>query len=65
MPSQSSTIAFFLIAGFIVYVTMKGELPKYAAIIGLGAGGQSLLSSSPASSTPGSLNQTLTPSINF
>jgi hypothetical protein len=34
--SQSSTIAFFLLAGFIVFITMKGELPKYAAIVGLG-----------------------------
>ena len=34
--SQSSTIAFFLLAGFIVFITMRGELPKYAAIIGVG-----------------------------
>lgn len=33
---QSSTIFFFLIAGFIAYVTMKGELPAYAAVVGLG-----------------------------
>jgi hypothetical protein len=33
---QSSTIAFFLIAGFIVYVTMKKELPAYLAVIGIG-----------------------------
>jgi hypothetical protein len=32
---QSSTIAFFLIAGFLVFITMKGELPAYAATIGL------------------------------
>lgn len=31
--SQSSTIAFFLIVGFIVFVTMKGQLPAYAAIL--------------------------------
>lgn len=36
--NQSATIAFFLIFGFIVYVTMKGELPKYAAVIGFGSG---------------------------
>lgn len=34
--SQSSTIAFFLLAGFLVFVTMRGELPKYAAVVGLG-----------------------------
>jgi hypothetical protein len=37
MP-QSSTIAFFMLAGFIVFVTMRGELPLYAAVIGLGSG---------------------------
>ena len=36
--SQSSVIAFFLMAGFLVFVTMRGELPKYAAVIGLGPG---------------------------
>jgi len=35
MP-QSSTIAFFLLAGFLIYITMRGELPKYAAVIGIG-----------------------------
>jgi hypothetical protein len=34
--SQSSTIAFFLLAGFVVFITMRGELPKYAAVVGLG-----------------------------
>lgn len=34
--SQSSTIAFFLIVGFLVFVTMRGELPAYAAVLGLG-----------------------------
>jgi hypothetical protein len=27
---------FFLLAGFVVFVTMKGELPAYAATVGLG-----------------------------
>jgi len=36
--SQSSVIAFFLIAGFIIFITMKGELPKYAALLGIGDG---------------------------
>jgi len=39
MISQSSTIAFFLLAGFVIYVTMKGELPQYAAILGIGNAG--------------------------
>lgn len=34
--SQSSTIAFFLLAGFVIFVTMKGELPAYAAVVGFG-----------------------------
>ena len=34
--SQSSTIAFFLLAGFLVFVTMRHELPKYAGVIGIG-----------------------------
>jgi hypothetical protein len=34
--SQSSTIAFFLLAGFIVFITVRGELPRYAAVVGLG-----------------------------
>lgn len=37
MP-QSSTIAFFLGAGFLIYITMRGELPKYAAVLGIGPG---------------------------
>lgn len=34
--SQSSTIAFFLLGGFIVYITIKGELPSYAGVLGIG-----------------------------
>lgn len=33
--NQSGTIAFFLIAGFIIFVTIKGELPAYAKTVGL------------------------------
>jgi len=33
---QSTTIAFFIIAGFLIYITIKGELPKYAAVVGFG-----------------------------
>lgn len=35
--SQSSTIAFFLLAGFLAFITMRGELPTYAAILGIGS----------------------------
>jgi hypothetical protein len=34
--SQSSTIAFFILAGFLVYITIKGELTSYAGILGIG-----------------------------
>lgn len=33
--NQSGTIAFFLIAGFLIFVTIKGELPAYAKTVGL------------------------------
>lgn len=33
--SQNSRIAAALIIGFIVFITMKGELPQYLAILGL------------------------------
>jgi hypothetical protein len=36
--SQSSNIGFFLIAGFIVYITVRGELPAYLCVIGFGSG---------------------------
>lgn len=35
MP-QTSTIAFALIIGFIVFITVRGELPTYLGVIGLG-----------------------------
>jgi hypothetical protein len=34
MP-QTSTIVFALVIGFLVFVTVRGELPKYLAVIGL------------------------------
>jgi hypothetical protein len=37
MPQTSSTIAFALILGFIVFVTVRGELPVYLGVIGLGS----------------------------
>jgi hypothetical protein len=36
MP-QTSTIAFALIIGFIVFITVRGELPTYLGVIGLGS----------------------------
>lgn len=33
--SQSSIIAFFLLAGFIVFITVRGELPKYLNVLGI------------------------------
>jgi hypothetical protein len=35
--SQSSIIAAALLVGFIVFITVKGELSSYAAIVGLGS----------------------------
>lgn len=34
--NQTGYIAAFLIIGFIVFVTLRGELPSYFAVIGLG-----------------------------
>lgn len=33
--SQSSIIAAALVIGFVVYVTIKGQLPAYLAVIGI------------------------------
>lgn len=33
---QTGTIAFALIVGFIVFITIRGELPTYLGVIGLG-----------------------------
>jgi hypothetical protein len=33
---QSSTIGFALVTGFIVYITVRGELPAYLCVVGLG-----------------------------
>ena len=43
--SQSSVIAFFLLIGFVLYATMQGQLPAYAAVLGFGSqsiGGQTV-----------------------
>jgi hypothetical protein len=39
--SQSSTIAFFLLIGFIAFVTLRGELVQYAQAVGLVKGASS------------------------
>jgi hypothetical protein len=33
--SQSNWIAAYLLIGFIVYVTVRGQLPAYVEILGL------------------------------
>lgn len=33
--SQTSIIAGVLVLGFIVFITTKGELPKYLAVLGI------------------------------
>jgi len=33
--NQTSIMAAALLAGFIVFITVRGELPKYLAVIGL------------------------------
>ena len=33
--SQTSIIAGVLILGFIVFITIKGELPTYLAVLGI------------------------------
>jgi hypothetical protein len=40
MP-QTSTIAAALIIGFIVFITMRGEVPAYLAVLGLAGGTKS------------------------
>jgi hypothetical protein len=35
--NHSNTIFGALILGFMLYVTVKGELPKYLAVLGLGS----------------------------
>jgi hypothetical protein len=33
--SQTSLIAAGLVIGFVVFVTLRGELPKYLAVLGI------------------------------
>jgi hypothetical protein len=36
---QTSVIFFALLVGFVVFITLRGELPAYLYVIGLGGGG--------------------------
>jgi hypothetical protein len=33
---QTNTIAIALVAAFAIYITVRGELPSYLAVVGLG-----------------------------
>lgn len=33
--SQSNWIGAFLVIGFLVYITAKGQLPAYRAVVGI------------------------------
>lgn len=33
--TQTSTIAVFLLIGFIVFITFRGELSQYLAVVGI------------------------------
>lgn len=61
MP-QSSTIAFYLVAGFLIYVTAKGELPVYLSVF-LGAQPANQPSPSDANATPKTAGNSLAQSI--
>jgi hypothetical protein len=49
MVSQTSVIMFALLVGFIVFITVRGELQSYLFVLGIsatpGAGGPSNLAS--------------------
>lgn len=45
MVNQSTIVAFFLLAGFVIFVTQRGELPAYIGLL-VGAG-------TPAMAQPG------------
>lgn len=57
--NQNSIIAFALLLGFIVFITMRGELQQYLAVVGLSNAalpGATPTASSPASSPFGNLS---------
>ena len=56
MPN-TSTIAFFLLAGYVVFITIRGELPAYLCVLGLGSNCQPCALAQTVSSTSGSGTQ--------
>lgn len=52
--SQTSVIAAGLLIGYIVFITMRGELPLYLGVMGLGSQVVNPASSTTASSAPAS-----------
>lgn len=58
MP-QNSTIAFALLVGFIVFITMRGELTSYLQVIGLAGGTTTSTAALTATAGP----QTYTPGL--
>src|SRR5665213_351128 len=69
MASPSSSIGFALTAGFIVYITVRGELPAYLCVVGIGSGCPtppatvSQTSSPPASTSSTTINNVNNPPI--
>ena len=57
--SQSSLIFFFLLVGYIVFITLRGELPLYVALL------KSSPSGTPAATpaVPGALGYILPPGL--
>lgn len=69
MGTQNDWIAAFLIIGFVVFITLRGELASYLSVLGIGGGGSTSASSSSLlsqaeQSLSGALNQPVTPSTN-
>lgn len=51
--NQTNWIAAYLLIGFVVYVTVKGQLSQYLQVLGLG-GGTSTTPQAPASASTSS-----------
>jgi hypothetical protein len=50
--NQNSIIAFALLVGFVVFVTMRGELQRYLSVIGLATNGAGSATSGALPSLP-------------
>jgi hypothetical protein len=58
---QSTVVILALFAAFAVFVTIRGELPAYLGLLGLGkAGASTAAAPAAAGSSPASLIQTAT-----